>query len=47
MRDIRHRVGIAAPQHRVYEMVSTRNGLEGGAFTVAPDHETRISGSWR
>ena len=27
MRDIRHRVGIAAPQHRVYEMVSTRNGL--------------------
>lgn len=27
MHDIRHRVGIAAPQHRVYEMVSTRNGL--------------------
>ncbi len=27
MPDIRHRVGIAAPQHRVYEMVATKEGL--------------------
>ena len=27
MPDIRHRVGIAAPRHRVYEMVATRDGL--------------------
>jgi uncharacterized protein YndB with AHSA1/START domain len=25
--DIRHRVGIAAPQPRVYEMVATKDGL--------------------
>jgi uncharacterized protein YndB with AHSA1/START domain len=25
--DIRHRVGIAAPQNRVYEMLATKNGL--------------------
>jgi len=25
--DIRHRVGIAAPQHRVYEMLATKDGL--------------------
>jgi len=25
--DIRHRVGIAAPQHRVYETLSTKDGL--------------------
>jgi uncharacterized protein YndB with AHSA1/START domain len=27
MPDIRHRVGIVAPQHRVYDMLSTRDGL--------------------
>jgi uncharacterized protein YndB with AHSA1/START domain len=27
MPDIRHRVGIAAPQHRVYETLATRDGL--------------------
>jgi uncharacterized protein YndB with AHSA1/START domain len=27
MPDIRHRVGIAAPQHRVYEMLATKDGL--------------------
>ena len=27
MADIRHRVGIAVPQHRVYRMLSTRDGL--------------------
>jgi uncharacterized protein YndB with AHSA1/START domain len=27
MPDIRHRVGIAAPQQRVYEMISTKDGL--------------------
>jgi hypothetical protein len=27
MPDIRHRVGIAAPQHRVYERLATTNGL--------------------
>jgi uncharacterized protein YndB with AHSA1/START domain len=29
MPDIRHRVGIAAPQSRVYEMLSTTDGLAG------------------
>ncbi len=28
MHDIRHRVGIAAPRHRVYEMLSSTEGLE-------------------
>ena len=27
MPEIRHRVGIAAPQHRVYEMLATKDGL--------------------
>jgi uncharacterized protein YndB with AHSA1/START domain len=27
MPDIRHRVGIAAPQHRVYEVLATKDGL--------------------
>ena len=27
MPDIRHRVGIAAPRHRVYEMLATKDGL--------------------
>ncbi len=27
MPDIRHRVGIAAPQNRVYEMLATTDGL--------------------
>jgi uncharacterized protein YndB with AHSA1/START domain len=27
--DIRHRVGIAAPQHRVYQMLATTDGLAG------------------
>jgi len=27
MYDIRHRVGIKAPQHRVYEMLATKEGL--------------------
>jgi len=27
MPDIRHRVGIAAPQYRVYEMLATKGGL--------------------
>ena len=27
MPDIRHRVGIAASQHRVYEMLATKDGL--------------------
>jgi uncharacterized protein YndB with AHSA1/START domain len=27
MHDIRHRVGITAPQHRVYQMLSTKEGL--------------------
>jgi uncharacterized protein YndB with AHSA1/START domain len=29
MPDIRHRVGIAAPQSRVYEMLATKDGLAG------------------
>jgi uncharacterized protein YndB with AHSA1/START domain len=56
--DIRHRVGITAPQDRVYEMVATKEGLakfwatdvEGdaqvGGKTAFP-HDTKIGSSWR
>ena len=37
MPDIRHRVGIAAPKRRVYEMVSTKEGLAEFWTTVEGD----------
>jgi uncharacterized protein YndB with AHSA1/START domain len=37
--DIRHRVGIAAPQRRVYEMLSTKEGLAGFWTQVEGDSE--------
>lgn len=39
MHDIRHRVGITAPQHRVYEMLSTKEGLAEFWTTVKGDSE--------
>jgi len=50
MYDIRHRVGIKAPQHRVYEMLATKEGLagfwsipEGDSTVESPDERVR----WR
>ena len=42
MADIRHRVGIAAPQHRVYEMVSTKEGL--AEFWTRVEGESKAGG---
>lgn len=39
MPDIRHRVGIAAPQRRVYEMLSAKEGLAGFWTQVEGDSE--------
>ena len=44
MDDIRHRVGIKAPIHDVYNAFATAEGLEGGASGAYP-HDRRIS-SW-
>jgi len=46
MPDIRHRVGIAAPQDAVYEAVATRHGLAGW-WTRDVDISPDESGSFR
>jgi len=42
MHDIRHRVGIKAPQSRVYEMLSTKHGL--AEFWAQVDGESEVGG---
>jgi hypothetical protein len=42
MPDIRHRVGIAAPQHRLYEMLSTKNGL--AEFRTKVEGDSQVGG---
>jgi len=40
--DIRHRVGIAAPQHRVYEMLATNDGL--ARFWAQVEGDSEVGG---
>jgi uncharacterized protein YndB with AHSA1/START domain len=40
--DIRHRVGIAAPQRRVYEMLSTKEGL--AEFWTQVEGDSEVGG---
>jgi uncharacterized protein YndB with AHSA1/START domain len=42
MHDIRHRVGIAAPQDRVYEMLSTKDGL--AEFWTQVEGDSEVGG---
>ena len=42
MPDIRHRVGIAAPQHRVYEMFATKDGL--AKFWTRVEGDSKVGG---
>jgi uncharacterized protein YndB with AHSA1/START domain len=42
MYDIRHRVGIKAPQHRVYEMLATKEGLAG--FWSSAEGDSTLGG---
>ena len=42
MPDIRHRVGIAAPQHRVYEMLATNDGL--ARFWAQVEGDSEVGG---
>ena len=46
MPDIRHRVGIAAPQHRVYEMLATKDGL-GKFWTRQVEGDSEVGGKLR
>ena len=46
MPDIRHRVGIAAPQHRVYEMLATKDGLA-KSWTSHVEGDSEVGGQLR
>jgi len=46
MPDIRHRVGIAAPQHRVYEMLATKAGLA-KFWTSQVEGDSEVGGQLR
>jgi uncharacterized protein YndB with AHSA1/START domain len=46
MPDIRHRVGIAAPQNRVYEMLATKDGLA-KFWTRQVEGDARVGGKLR
>ena len=46
MPEIRHRVGIAAPQHRVYEMLATKDGLA-KFWTRQVEGDSDVSGKLR
>jgi uncharacterized protein YndB with AHSA1/START domain len=44
--DIRHRVGIAASQHRVYEMLATKDGLA-KFWTTQVEGDSKVGGKLR
>lgn len=46
MPDIRHRVGIAAPQHRVYEMLAGKDGLA-KFWTTQVEGDSEVGGKLR
>ena len=46
MPEIRHRVGIAAPQHRVYEMLATKDGLA-KFWTAQVEGDSEVGGRLR
>ena len=46
MPDIRHRVGIAAPQHRVYEMLASKEGLA-KFWTKQVEGDSEVGGKLR
>ena len=46
MPDIRHRVGIAVPQHRVYEMLATKDGLA-KFWTSRVEGDSEVGGQLR
>ena len=47
MPEICHRVGIAAPRHRVYEVFATKDGLAEFWTRVEGDRELGAQGSFR